>query len=209
MLLKGQNRPAQLSESKTMKTIVTFGAGMLLSALLTGCVVSSVYPFCAAKDEVFDPALVGTWSEHNATEATNSFWHFAPLNEQAYWLTNVENDKTNCYETHRFRFKQNLFLDLCPTNRPEDHLPLHYLVKIVTARSKLQFEALNFEWLAQLLEKNPQALRHILVPTEPGQTNHQQLVLTADTAELQTFIGQYLNDTNAFGEATELTRWKD
>ena len=46
------------------------------------------------------------------------------------------------------------------------------------------------------------------MPSEPGNTNHHQLVLTADTAELQTFVLKHLNDTNAFGDATEMTRWK-
>jgi len=209
MLLKGQNRPAQLNESKIMKTIITCGAGLLLLAFLTGCVVTSVYPFYSAQDEVFDPSLVGTWSEHSGLADTNNFWRFARLQEQAYWLTHVENEETNCYVTHCFRLQQNTFLDLCTTNRFEDQLPLHYLVKIGKSGSKLQFEVLNFEWLAQLLEKNPEALRHLLVPSEPGKTNNNQLVITADTPELQRFTLKHINNTNAFGDATMLKHWKD
>ena len=87
-------------------------------------------------------------------------------------------------------------------------MPLHYLVQIENTGSKLQVKVLNFEWLAKLLETNPKALRHILVP-EAGNTNNNQLVLTADTPELQKFILKHINDTNTFGDATELTRWKD
>ena len=192
-----------------MKPTIKIGTGLLLLALLAGCVVKSVYPFYTAKDEVFDPILVGTWSETSADVGANDFWRFARLNEQAYGLTTVENDKSNCYETHRFRLKQHFFLDLCATNRFEDHLPLHNLVKIAKTGSDLQVEALNFEWLAKLLEKNPKALRHILVPNEPGNTNDNQLVLTANTAELQKFVLQHINDTNAFSSSTVLKRWKD
>ena len=177
--------------------------------LLVGCVVTSVYPFYTTKDVAFDSSLVGTWSEHSAKEDTNSFWQFTRLNERAYWLRTVENNKTNCYETYRFRLKQHAFLDLRTTNRMDDQLPLHYLLKIEKTGSMLQVKVLNFDWIAKLLEKNPKALRHVLVPNEPGNTNNNQLVLTASTTELQKFILKHINDTNTFGDATELTRWED
>ncbi len=183
--------------------------GLALMTLLTGCVVTSVYPFYTTKDVQFDPALVGTWAEAGSTNAANAHWRFDQLNPQSYWLTTVENSETNRYETHRFRLKQHVFLDLCTTNRMEDHLPLHYLLKLECTDSKLQFKLLNFEWLAKLLEKKPKTLRHILVPNEPGNTNNNQLVLTADTPELQKFILKHINDTNAFSAATELTRRKE
>ena len=192
-----------------MKTTLKITTGLALMTLLAGCVVTSVYPFYTAKDVVFDPALVGAWAEAGSTNAANDHWRFARLNEQAYGLTTVENNKTNGYAAHRFRLKQHFFLDLCPTNRVEDALPLHYLVKIAKTGPKLQVKVLNFEWLAKILEKNPKALRHILVPNEPGNTNNNQLVLTADTPELQNFILKHINDTNTFGDATELTRWRD
>ena len=183
--------------------------GLALTTLLAGCVVTSVYPFYTAKDVQFDPALVGSWAEAGSTNAANDHWQFDRLHQQAYWLTTVENSETNRYETHRFRLKHHVFLDLCRTNRVEDHLPLHYLLKIENTGAKLQVNVLNFEWLAKLLEKKPKALRHVLVPNEPGNTNNNQLVLTADTRELQQFILKHLNDTNTFGDATELTRWKE
>jgi hypothetical protein len=192
-----------------MNTTIKTMTGLALMTLLAGCVVTSVYPFFTAKDVMFDPALVGTWAEAGSTNAANDHWRFDRLNQQAYWLTTVEGNKTNRYETHRFRLKQHVFLDLCTTNRMEDQLALHYLVRIEQTSSMLQFKLLNFEWLAKLLEKNPKALRHILVPNEPGNTNNNQLVLTADTPELQKFILKHINDTNTFGDAAELTRWKE
>jgi len=178
-------------------------------ALLAGCVVTSVYPFYTAKDVVFDPALVGAWAEAGSTNAANDHWRFDRLNQEAYWLTTVENAKTNRYATYRFRLKQHVFLDLRTTNRVDEQLPLHYLLKIEESGSTLQVKVLNFEWLAKLLEKNPKTLRHILVPNEPGNTNNNQLVLTADPPELQKFILKHINDTNTFSDATQLTRWKD
>lgn len=192
-----------------MKTTIKVMTGLALTTLLAGCVVTSVYPFYTAKDVQFDPALVGVWAEASSANAANDHWRFDRFNQQAYWLTTVENDKTNRYEAHRFRLKQHVFLDLFATNRVADHLPLHYLLKLECPDSKLQFKLLNFEWLAKLLKKNPKALRHLLVPNEPGHTNNNQLTLTSATPELQKFILKHIHDTNAFGAATELTRWKD
>ena len=192
-----------------MKTIIKITTGLALMTLLVGCVVTSVYPFYTTKDVAFDSSLVGTWSEHSAKEDTNSFWQFTRLNERAYWLRTVENNKTNCYETYRFRLKQHAFLDLRTTNRMDDQLPLHYLLKIEKTGSMLQVKVLNFDWIAKLLEKNPKALRHVLVPNEPGNTDNNQLVLTAGTTELQKFVLKHINDTNTFGDATDLTRWED
>lgn len=192
-----------------MKRTINITIGLALMTVLGGCVVSSVYPFYTAKDVQFDPALVGTWAEAGATNAAHDHWRFDRLDQQAYWLTTVEDNKTNRYETYRFRLRQHVFLDLWKTNRVEDQLPLHYLVKIENTGSELQVKVLNFEWLAKLLEKKPKALRHILVPNEPGNTNNNQLVLTADTRELQQFLLKHINDTNTFDGATELTRWKD
>jgi hypothetical protein len=148
-------------------------AGLAPMALLAGCFVTSVYPFYTAKEEVFDPALLGTWAEAGSTSPVDEYWRFESLNGQAYWLTIIENGTTNRYETHRFRLKQHWFLDLRTTNHHEEQLPLHYLIKIAQGESKLQFTLLNFEWLTTLLQKNPKALRHILVPDEPGNTNNQ------------------------------------
>ncbi|MEI2723668.1 MAG: hypothetical protein V9H26_09030 [Verrucomicrobiota bacterium] len=47
------------------------------------------------------------------------------------------------------------------------------------------------------------------MPNEPGNTNNNQLVLTAETPELQKFILKHISNTNTFGVTTELTRWKD
>lgn len=192
-----------------MNMTIKLATGLALVSLLAGCVVTSVYPFYTDKHVVFDPALVGTWVEPGSTNAASDHWRFERLNQQAYWLTIGEINKTNRYETHRFRIKQHVFLDLRTANRVDEQLPLHYLIKIETTGAKLQIKPLNFEWLAKLLEKHPQALRHILVPNEPGNTNNNQLVLTAETPELQKFILKHINDTNTFGVTTELTRWKD
>jgi hypothetical protein len=64
---------------------------------------------------------------------------------------------------------------------------------------------MNYEWLTKLVEQNPAAIRHTLIHPEAGRTNDGGLlVLTADTAELQTFVRRQLGNTNAWTEPIAL-----
>lgn len=190
-----------------MNMTIKLATGLALVSLLAGCVVTSVYPFYTDKDVVFDPALVGTVP--GSTNAASDHWRFERLNQQAYWLTIGEINKTNRYETHRFRIKQHVFLDLRTANRVDEQLPLHYLIKIETTGAKLQIKPLNFEWLAKLLEKHPQALRHILCRMNPVIRQQSTRSHGGNAGTGRALSLKHINDTNTFGVTTELTRWKD
>jgi hypothetical protein len=84
--------------------------------------------------------------------------------------------------------------------------PPHYLLKVAQIKPTLQTAPLDYDWLSKLLEKNPEAVRHILVrdnPTDTSNTN-SRVVLTADTTELQKFVLGHLQD--GFGETIEMKR---
>jgi hypothetical protein len=174
-------------------------------ALLAGCIVQSVYPFYMAKDLTFEPALVGRWSENVTNPAP--YWEFKPAGDQAYVLTTVDTQETNCFETHLFHLKQFQFLDLRTTNVGEFQMPLHIVMKVSSFAPTLKMSVLNYDWLKKLVEKNPAAIRHIVVPENSTATNGDTMIyLTADTKELQKFILKYVNDTNAFADYEQLTR---
>jgi hypothetical protein len=184
-------------------------AGLAVVGLfLAGCVVESVYPFYTPKDITFDPALVGTWVDVKANNDGKEFWQFDRQGHNSYILTLSSTTETNAYDATLFQVSRQTFLDLCSTNRVDNQLPLHYLMKLELTSPSLKFQLLDYKWLTELLEKKPQALRHILVPGGSGNTNNSQLVLTAETAELQAFILKYVNDTNAFTRPDEMKRWK-
>jgi hypothetical protein len=189
-----------------MKRNILFAASLAL-ILVSGCVITSVYPFYTAQDEVFDPALTGTWGEGDTAGNEKEHWNIARSGAKAYLLTTIDKDQTNHYEAHLFRLKQRSFLDVSATNRVPGQLPLHYLLQVETSVNALRFQLLDFDWLSKLLEKNPRALRHLVTPAEPGDNEKQSFVLTADTAELQKFIVSHLNDTNAFTSPAEMKRW--
>lgn len=180
------------------------GALALLGLLLAGCVTTSIYPFYTEKDVVFDPKLVGRWS--GKPEDTNEFWSFErDRTNAAYLLRIVEGQKDNKYWVHLFKLKQWTFIDAQVMADCEGMVSPHYLAKVVRMEPTLELQLMNHKWLEAYLEEHPRALRHIRKPGEYS----SDLVLTADTAELQKFLLKHANDTNLFTEnLTPMVRTK-
>jgi hypothetical protein len=180
-------------------------AGAVLSTL-AGCIVLSVFPFYNEKDLVFDPGLAGRWAKD---DSTNQYWEFTASGGKFYMLKTADSSDTNCFEAHLFHLKQYQFLDLLTTNRAEFELPLHLISQVTRNDTNLSLQFLDYGWLASVLETNPAALRHIVVPEKPDDTNSgNMLYLTADTKDLQEFLLKHVGDTNAFSSdsAVELKR---
>jgi hypothetical protein len=189
-----------------MKTILSLTTGLVLMTVLAACVVTSVYPFFTPQDVVFDPALVGAWAEAGSTNAPDELWRFEPAGGQAYQLTIQDKEKRTEFDTHLFRLRGRLFLDLYPRERPDHSLPLHYLLKVTRIEPTLEVNLLDYDWLKKVVEKDPQAIRHLVVPQTLGETGEGTLVLTADTVELQKFILKHVKTEGAFGKGTVMNR---
>ncbi len=183
-------------------------AGLAL-ALCFGCGVTSVYPFYTTRDVVFEPALVGTWVESNSTNPADEQWRFERIEGQAYKLTGIEKDKQTEFDTHLFKLKGQLFLDCRPRDRMDDAVPPHYLLKVTRLDPTLDMAMMNYDWLKNLIEKDPKAIRHIVVARKLGESGDAQVVLTADTAELQKFILNHEKTEGVFNDVTVLKRRKE
>ena len=86
-------------------------------------------------------------------------------------------------------------------------MPLHLIVKCNRTESNLAVTFMDYSWLAKWLEARPDALRHVVVYEKPDDTNSSKMVyLTADTKDLQKFLLQHVDDTNAFNNPDQLTR---
>lgn len=186
-----------------MKSILTavVTSGLLV---LAGCVVTSVHPYYKAEDVTFEAKLLGRWSNPAEPDTTNAFWEFARGADFSYVLTVQEGEKQTPLQAHLFRLERWTFLDVMPTEAHDDFIPPHYLLKVVQIEPALKMEMLNYNWLGDLIKKEPATLQHIYVgakSNEPG-----RLVLTASTAELQKFILQHADNTNAFTDGVTLER---
>lgn len=146
-----------------------------------------------AKDVAFDSALLGSWVEADKTNADAETWAFEKLEARTCKLIVAENAKQTEFDTHLFKLKGALFLDCLPRERPDNSAPLHFLMRVDALTPELKLRLLNFEWLTRLVEKDPRAIRRPVVPKKVGDGHvGGDLVLTADTTELQKFIAKHL-----------------
>ena len=181
--------------------------GILGIALaLAGCVVTSVYPYYTEKDVTFDPALTGVWVSAKPDGNNNESWTFEKNGEREYRFTTMDANNTNIYSARLFKLKGQSFLDALAIDQPGFGVPPHYLLKVAQMKPTLQTALLDYDWLVKLLEKNPEAVRHILVKENPADASNtnSHVVLTADTKELQKFVLEHLQD--GFGETVEMKR---
>lgn len=186
---------------------ITYGLLATSLVALVGCVVTSVYPFYTASDVVSDPALVGTWAEAGETNVAEKNWQFAAGQGQAYQLTVRDTAEKTGFTAHLFSLHGRRYLDVLPAKREDDFIPPHYLLAVSRLDgAALELSLMNYDWLKELVKTNPAAIRHVWVDREAQQPDSGKLVLTADTAELQRFILEHRDNTNAFAETLKLVR---
>jgi len=189
-----------------MKRIIYLTAGLAL-ALLTGCVTLSVYPYYTAKDVTFDPVLVGVWAEAEKTNTDQESWTFEKTDDQTYRLRVIDKDEKTEFDARLFKLKNQLFLDCLPRKHGDYSAPCHLLLRVNRLQPRLEMDLLDFEWLAKLIEQQPKAIRHTLIPKPGGKTgDNEGLVLTADTAELQKFILKHLKTEAAWKDLDPMQR---
>ena len=163
-----------------------------LALALTGCVVTSVYPFYFEKDLIFEPDLVGNWKQ---TKQAEEHWKFVRANGNTYRVTSQSIEKTNVFLGHVFKLQGRTFLDLTTTGWKEDiqpePVPSHFLARIEQLKPTLKVLIMDYGWLKELIAKDPKAVRHIVLPTGE-KPEDRRIVLTADTTELQEFLLKHL-----------------
>ena len=192
--------------SSTIRVAAAAAASLTVVMFFAGCVVTSVYPYYTDKDLVFDQAVLGNWVDAGQTNEPSEYVKIESRGEAGYCATVYEAKETNSLEVHLFRLKQQLFLDSCPTNRSLDFVPVHQVSKVLEIGPVIETANLNYDWLAKLLEKNPRAIRHMVLREKPEDKQSGRIILTADTKELQRFLLKYVNNTNAWKEPSQLKR---
>jgi len=177
-----------------------------LAAVLTGCLVTSVCPFYTQKDLAFDAGVVGHWTN---TKEAGEHWTFEKEGDKAYQLTYTSDGKTSVVQAHLFKLGGQSFLDLFTPEIKDDTqpppIPSHFLLRAEQLSPTVKLAPLNYDWLKELLAKNPKALRHHLIASG-DKPEDSRLVLTADTTELQQFILKHLKTEEAWKDGLELQR---
>ena len=175
-------------------------AGFLL--ILTGC-VPSLHPLYTEGDLVFDAALLGVWTDAEATET----WAFSSADDKGYKLVYTdESGKKGEFEARLLRIEGKTFLDLTPVRPalPQNDfyranlIATHTFVQVVQGAPNPRIAYLEPDWLKAFLDKNPSAIRHEKLAGE--------ILLTASTKELQKFLLTHLNTPGAFSKPIGIKR---
>ena len=174
------------------------------AAVMFGGCVRSLNPLASTEVLLFDPALVGEWSEENSGEA----WAFSARDtDKAYDLVYTDGEK------HPARFTARLlelggvrYLSFTPADVPENPngfyqwhlLATHSFLRVKQIEPTLQMQFPDVDWLKALLRENPTALDHAYVDDE--------LILTASTPDLQAFWARHAGTDAAFEDPSNMTK---
>jgi hypothetical protein len=197
-----------LNQMKALDMKRRYAIALAASVLaLTAC-IPSLHSFYLEKDVVFEQRLVGEWLEKD-TQGKPQTWRFEKGDDNAYRLLITEGDgKKGEFDTHLFKLKEELFLDLTPrevnfaTNQ-SDLVAMcliegHMLVRVPQLEPCLQLAFIDSDWLEKYLGENPKSLAHC--------KDQKRLVLTAPTAELQDFVLRHLEEGELFQKPGEMVK---
>ncbi len=178
--------------------------GMLLvGALMTGCLPQTLFPLYSEETLAFEPLLLGIWEEGDDEQ-----WTFSAADPQSFHLQ-IRDDEglTGEFDVHMVDLEGALFLDLEPGEPSEDwadmyelnFIPVHTFIRIDITHEALTMAVMNLDWLRDHLEENPSALEHKMLGKD-------QVLVTAQTPELQAFVLEHLDTEGAFEEPEVLER---
>jgi hypothetical protein len=197
-----------------MKTRIIL-LSLLLVFFMQGCFVKSLHPFYTDNNLIFKKELLGKWTDKDSaaweisqhTRTTGLFK--PPVPDNSYDISLTDNKGTSRFIAHLFRLEGQLYLDFFPTDiscgndLAGIHLvATHSLAKVDFSGDKIIIGWYNEDWLIGLFNKNKIRIAHERVPYDPDQrdTEKMQVILTAQTDELQKFILKYGNDPEAFNK---------
>lgn len=179
-----------------MKTIPYLIAAATALALVTGC-VTSLNPIYNEDDLIFDPALLGVWSE----EGSEEIYEVTRYGDLAYTLVFTDEDcKRGTFVMHLAQIEGMKFLDVYPTE-PELNtndfyklllIPVHSFFRIEHSGRAARVWTMENEWLEQYLEADAAAIEHV--------KRDNTVLLTASTKEVQSFQLKHVQTPGAFGE---------
>ncbi|MFC2170976.1 hypothetical protein ACFLQJ_03245, partial [Calditrichota bacterium] len=180
---------------------------LILTILLifsAGC-IRSLHPLYTDQDVIFDPDLVGCWSDEGSKEK----WDFSKQDEKQYRLV-YSDDKgiSGTFVVHLLKIDGNMFMDLYPDDpglKLNDFyqwhlLGVHNFIYVKQIMPTLQMSFPEMDWLEDLIEANPEAIRHEMIDDD--------VVLTASTMELQAFWLKHLDTEAAFADPSNMKREK-
>jgi hypothetical protein len=152
-------------------------------------------------DLVFEPALLGVWAGKDETTLV-----FEQSDAQSYTLIYTEKGESARFAAHLMRLGDYLFLDFYP-ELPETKnrfylahlLPVHTFGRVALAGEELRISMADAGWFQEHL-----TIRH----EEFKKGNEREVVITAQTQRLQSFVLEHAENPKAFGDPDVYVRMR-
>jgi hypothetical protein len=185
---------------------ILFRAGLLAAvAIIALSCVRSLQPLFEDNDLVFENRLIGTWTDHDGEDA----WTFERGDGKEYALTcrTSEDEAPALFRGRLGKLGGAFFLDLYPDKgnavKPRNDLFAMHLVPAhtfwrVRFEGGLCLDPFSQDWLKEGIRAGKIKIGH--VETE------EEILLTADTIDLQKFLAGLAADEDAFPHSNEPLR---
>jgi hypothetical protein len=174
---------------------------------LAGC-VQSLHPFYTDEQLIFEPNLIGYWSD---ADGKNTFDIPAPDADHDTKVYRVaytdEHGKTGTFIARLARADKYLIADITPDELDDNKggmykaqfLPVHTFLLIEVTKDTLKIRAMDYEWLKKELETRPDSVAHEIL-------NGERILLTAPPEKVQAFVLKHVDTPGAYGNWAEYKR---
>jgi hypothetical protein len=183
----------------TVKILVVVG----MAVLLAGCPTGSLQPLYTEQDLIFDPGLVGTWTNKDGKET----WDVKRSGEKSYDVLCTVEGEPHWFKLHLLQLGVYRFLDLYPKEKlsfkngffASHWIPAHMFYRIRNHGDVLQVAGVDNEFLMRLIAAKK---------TRIAQKVDDEVGLTGSTKELQEYVLRYVEVQEAFTGPEEYHRVK-
>lgn len=186
-----------------MKSLLSFGT-ILAALFLVGC-VRSTQPFVQESQAIYDPSLVGTWTDGESN--TIIIKGDEPARSYTATLKDKEG-KAGHFTLHLAKVQEKLLLDIAPLGDDLDQsadvyksflLPVHSFFLVEKTAGGMSIRTMEADWLKKLLTDHPDAIPH-------ARADGDSIILTASTEQIQDFVLKHIDTDGAYGKPGELKR---
>jgi hypothetical protein len=191
---------------------------VLFSVLIvSGCAIISFYPFYTEKDLFENDILIGKWMDEDSL-----MWNFThpviknktseTIDKKSYTLNLTDYDyKNTSYAVNLFQLDHTYFLDFYveeienqPTALSKSDVtwwsihvvPVHTIAKLNIVNDTLNISWFDAGWFENQINEKKIKIKH--------ENNGNNILLTANTKDLQKMIIKYANSEEAFKDGVKV-----
>ena len=175
---------------------------LMLLAVVAGCVVYSVNPFCG-KDKVVEMKELDGWWQltescgENVADKNITPWRINDGRITSYDTAN----KSSQFKTSFFKLKSSCFADMTGDSSLNNAywnvsvIPMHILLKVELKDNTLTFVPLNVEWFQKADNEQVKMLKYVVYESNP-----KVRIYTASSEEWEKFLENNLDNPELFNQ---------